>query len=285
LNNLRVFTGDLLKKNEMNFTNAILDFLMNVMTFYRDFFRKTYGAAFVFSLSAIMIATYFLTIAPEAAARSFVKSGFIRSFFFHASSKGIYSLTDLSKPVFLVIAALFSIGYIKVFKSERFNFWTMISSLNWNDIFNVILSAILAGIIDVAIFYFKDLLQTTNHIEKWLSLVLYELRIYVPIILVSIAVSKSLFGKDIRINVKGIFFLLVCAWLFNEFMYEFSILFDGMVVSFFLSFVNFEDSRFIINLLISVPLFAFFMLGLTSVMTYPLGFYYLLQLRQDVEEE
>jgi hypothetical protein len=59
--------------------------------------------------------------------------------------------------------------------------------------------------------------------DKWISGMLFLLRMYIPLMAFSIANAKALGLKQIRVTLKNILFLFASLWLFNEFAYEISL--------------------------------------------------------------
>src|SRR5450432_3512307 len=77
-------------------------------------------------------------------------------------------------------------------------------------------------------FLFKpDEILIQNNKGSFLARCLYGMvslfRIYIPLILFSLANYKIITGKKCNVILKNIFFLFVIRWLFNEFTYEISL--------------------------------------------------------------
>jgi len=262
----------------MKLANGLIDFFINVLTFYRDFFKKTYPVAMIFSLFTVVAACLLLLNVPENFGIELRKSGFITQIFKHASSGGTYYIIDLYKIIYLLVCSFFAIGFIKAFYSGNFSLHSMILRLKGDDVFNILFAAIIAGAIDVAMYFMMYNLSTRNLFDEWLWYVLYEVRTYIPLLIFAIAVTRSIFATEVKFRLKHLGLVFACAWLFYVFSYRFAILYKTVFASIMLIPLSFGDTKFIVELILTIPILAFYMIGFTSVFTYPLGFYRLKEL-------
>jgi len=109
-----------------------------------------------------------------------------------------------------------------------------------------------------------------NDAAKWSHGVLWELRIYLPIVAFAVAVSKRTWKDRVSFSSKSILVLLISAWMFNEFSYELMSLFRSVLIHFVTMFIKSDQTKFLVESVLGIPLLAFYFIGFAVVMCIPL---------------
>jgi hypothetical protein len=102
---------------------------------------------------------------------------------------------------------------------------------------------------------------------------IFELRIYVPIVMLAMIASQRILSKRGTFNWYAFFTLISSAWLFNEFAYEFSSLIRNFIFIPITININNMTTKNIVESILCVPLFAAFLPGYACVLYLPLSYF------------
>ena len=98
---------------------------------------------------------------------------------------------------------------------------------------------------------------------------LFLLRIYIPLLLFSLAINKLISNSQVRVTIRRLGLLFVSFWLFNEFAYEISIFVRSHILGLIL--IPFEgDNKYLFESFLGIPLVTFYFPGYYAAMTTPL---------------
>ena len=119
---------------------------------------------------------------------------FISYFFARYSAGDTYSIIDLSKTVFIFIVSIFSVSFVRLQKekseTEDFNFSDFLKKIKGEDFGYFMVAFIVSVIADYGLFKLYDI-STKNSggplTDKWIYGMLFLFRMYVPLILFSLA--------------------------------------------------------------------------------------------------
>jgi hypothetical protein len=272
------------KRHQMKLLTVFQEFVIDTIGFYRDYFRKTYPAALIFTLFAVIGGCLLLLQLPEHEGDSIRKYGFITLIFRCLSSGSNYYYIDLYKTVYMVFTALFVTGFIKAKDRGTLNFIGIVKWIDSTDIQNTVIAILVMAGFDFLLFYAVSNLSYHTNLDKWMYYVLFFLRILLPIAVFSIAVTMSLFRDKFKLTFKYFFILLACCWAYHEFMYSVILTLKELVVNLvLLPFVR-DDTRFLLEIFISIPVLALFMLGFAGLMCYLPMISETVQLNEESEE-
>lgn len=261
----------------MQFTTYLKNQLTDFVDTYEEYFIKTIWPAFIFTVFCFFAMLLLLKYSAFDTTSSKKQISLLSYFWVRYSSKNIFSIIDEAKSVFLFFVSLFSIGLIRL-KAKQMNeamnlsFIAFIKSLRLYDLLFLSIVLLLCSAIDLALFRsVSALLKTSQNLAlmKWISSLFFLLRIYLPLLLFSIAIHKLTSNKRLRLNLKKAIFLFVSLWLFNEFAYEASLFVRSHIFTLLLSPFS-KDSIYVIESLLAIALVTFYFLGYSSAMTHSL---------------
>lgn len=239
---------------------------------YDNYLIRTLGITLTYSLFCfilIALLVRFSSFDTTVTKRQFS----ILSYFFSRYSKGdIYSIVDLSKSIFIFFVSIFSIGLTRLNPSKQENTELRVADflkqIKFNDILDLIGVLILCSILDYLLFRLCSLTLSKvnyNGLGTYLNGLLFELRIYIPLILFSRTTYKLSSNKKFKLNLTKFVFLLISLWLFNEFAYEFSLVVRNHIFELILLPFSVEKQYFIESF-IGLLLVAFYFVGYHSAM-------------------
>jgi len=256
----------------MTFTKYLKSQLTDFVDTYKKFYAKTLGATIIFTLITFIIIALLLYYSVFDKTSSKRHISLLSYFFVRYSFANTYSIVDLSKTVFIFFVSIFSIGLVRLqsekLEKETFNFSDFIKKLKAQDFGYLITALIISIITDYFIVKLDDISAKYNGgllSDKWIHGMLFIFRMYIPLILFSIANYKALTSKKIILGLKNIFLLFIALWLFNEFAYEVSLFVRGHI--FELILIPFpEDKQYLIESILGLSLISFYFLGYYSAM-------------------
>ena len=261
----------------MGFTDFLKAQLLDFVDSYKKFFRLTFEVTIIYTVLCFVIAALLLRFGNFDSSVT-LKQISLLSYFFHRYSKGdTYSLVDLIKTVFIFSVSLFSIGMVRQLKGERKqsevhsrNFFTI---LKINDVLLLVFALTIAAIIDFILFKLENLpVFFTRNINASLFIhnTFFHLRIYLPLILFALVLWLLSKDRKEKLTFKGIIFLYISLWLFNEFAFEISLWVRDRLFSIILIPFTNSANAYLIESFMGIPLIAFFFLGYYSAMSKPI---------------
>jgi hypothetical protein len=102
---------------------------------------------------------------------------------------------------------------------------------------------------------------------KYISSLLFQLKIYVPLIMFSLAITSLTGIKRSKLTFKRVVKLFISLWIVNEFAYEVFLWVRNHIFNLLLIPVSTPERAFEIESFLSIPLIALFFLGYYSAMT------------------
>jgi hypothetical protein len=258
----------------MTLTNYLKGQLSDFVDSYKNFFQRTFGATLTFTV-VCFVGVALLVRFSEFDKLHSPKQISILSYFFHRYSKAdTYSIVDLAKTLFLFFVAVFSIGLSQQtdndIEKKEFSFSKLLEKIKLKDIIFLLGILVITSAIDFSLAKFNS--YSTSHygniaLDKYLHDVLFNLRIYIPLILFALTIRTLTVKQKIKMTFKRIFFLYISLWLFNEFAYEVSIWVKNHLFALILLPVDNPDRIYLYESFLSIPLIAFYFLGYSSAMT------------------
>ena len=258
----------------MSITSYLKGQLTSFVECYQKFFKITYGIAVTFTLICFVFAALLFRFSDFD--KSVIsKQISLLSYFFHRYSLGeTYSIVDLIKSVFIFFVSIFSIGLTRftnnVTKDNQPSFKSFLARLNLKDISYLLGVLILTSLIDVVLFKldtYSSAYAPDKALDKYFSEWIFNLRIYIPLILFSLTIRSLTIHNKTKITFKRILFLYISVWLFNEFAFEFSVWVRTHLLRLVLiPFVK-SDYFYLFESFLGIPLIAFYFLGYHSAMT------------------
>src|SRR5438477_734084 len=223
--------------------SQLVDFVYN----YKKYFTRTLGIAITYASVCFVIAALLFRFSNFDRTVS-SKQISLLSYFFHRYSKGpTYSIVDLIKTVFIFFVCLFSVALLRIFKNgtkqreaRMKDFLTALKTKDflWLFIVFVISSMVDFGLVEVA--NLSTLNVRNTNADIYIQETLFHLRIYIPLMLFSLAIWNLVDMQKPKITLRLVLFLYISLWLFNEFAYELSMWVRGHV--FGLALMPFRDS-------------------------------------------
>jgi hypothetical protein len=258
----------------MTFANYLKGQLNDFVDSYRQYFLRTLLIVLtltVFCFVAIVLLLEFSDFEHDA---DKVHISLLSYFFSRYSAKDIYSLVDLSKTVFVFCVALFSIGFSRmkatgIDEKNEISFGLFIRKLRFQDILTLLGILVLCSILDYYLFRlhsFSIISISNSELQWWVRSLLFQLRIYIPLILFSFTIIALLDNKLPVVTLKKVLFLFVSLWIFNEFAYEISLFVRAHIFSLILTPTGAEN-RYLFESALGLILIAFYFLGYYSAMT------------------
>jgi len=175
--------------------------------------------------------------------------------------------------VFIFFVSIFSITLIRLedekFEKINFSFLAFIKKLKGKDFVYLTTALIISVIADYYLFKLDAISRKNNSGSvsvEWIHGIIFLFRIYLPLILFSIAKYKALTIKKVTLSLKNTFFLFIALWLFNEFAYEVSMSVRAHI--FELILIPFpDDKQYFVESILGLVLVSFYFLGYHSAMT------------------
>ena len=267
----------------MKLAAFLKDFILRLIDIYRDYFKKTFEAALIFSLICTIVVSLFLLQAPDTIFEHIKEYSFLSLFRapVYVYDKG-YNLIDLYKPLLLILTTLFAIGFKRSIPSRKFSLLNILSEIKLNDLWNVLLAAIAIVLTDISCHYLQRS-YTYQDIQVFYSF-FGVFRVYLPYIYLATAFSFSEYNTGIKLRPRSIFYFLISVFVF--------IIIVNNVNSFIelgyhlLSILPFTDIRLLIELIVSIPIISLYILGIAHVITFtPQYFHQQWLIQERVNEE
>ena len=175
--------------------------------------------------------------------------------------------------MFIFFVSIFSITLIRLedekFEKINFSFLAFIKKLKGKDFVYLTTALIISVIADYYLFKLDAISRKNNSGSvsvEWIHGIIFLFRIYLPLILFSIAKYKALTIKKVTLSLKNTFFLFIALWLFNEFAYEVSMSVRAHI--FELILIPFpDDKQYFVESILGLVLVSFYFLGYQSAMT------------------
>ena len=175
--------------------------------------------------------------------------------------------------MFIFFVSIFSITLIRLedekFEKINFSFLAFIKKLKGKDFVYLTTALIISVIADYYLFKLDAISRKNNSGSvsvEWIHGIIFLFRIYLPLILFSIAKYKALTIKKVTLSLKNTFFLFIALWLFNEFAYEVSMSVRAHI--FELILIPFpDDKQYFVESILGLVLVSFYFLGYHSAMT------------------
>ena len=164
------------------------------------------------------------------------------------------------------------------------NFIQFISSIKLKDLRNILLATIAIFLVDLFLYYLVGFLKDVSF-DNYIRITLDHTRAFIPIVLLAIAVSESLFPGEIKITAKSLLFtyftLFVIAAIRNNVQYfiEIQVMWPG-----FWALTN-QDKIYFGEILLSIPLLGTYFIGYATLLLFPLRNYYLKTIPEITEDE
>jgi hypothetical protein len=242
----------------MTLTAFLKKLLTAFVDVYEKLFFKTFRVAVLWTIFCFAIALL-LAKYSEYDPTSKTHSVSILSYFLtRFSYKETYSYVDLVKTVFIFFVSIFSIKLLQ-------------NKVSLKAFLHLFATLIVCVFLDCALFRFKGQLheELNGNINAvlWVGNIIFYLRLYMPLVLfaliIQICTSKAEF------TLKKIILLLVSLWLFNEFAYEFTLLFRYTVIDLIQIPFKGASAYYTVESILGLPLTAAFFLGFYCAMTAP----------------
>ncbi len=241
---------------------------------YRNYFSRTLGITFACSILCIVCAAILLRFSDfDHSITS--KQVSLLSYFYHFYSKGdTYSLVDLTKSVFIFFVALFSLSLIRIEKSGDENkeilFSAFVKKITAKDFASMIGILLVVSLIDFILFKisgFFSLDTSFNTPNRYFNGLFYELRVYIPLILFSIAIYTLSPKPSVILSLKRILILFISLWIFNVITYEFTVWIRAYIIGLILMPVADVERFYFWESFLGIPLILTYFLGYYSAMT------------------
>jgi len=261
-------------KSDMRKNSFLKDQLNDFVDVYKKYLFKTSGLTVALSVIILITVAILLKYSDFDSSSTRKQISLLSYFFLKYSSKDTYSLVDLSKNVFIFFMSIFSILMIRFSKTQKdsgdIKLSNLMSNIDFMDFIYLLCVLIFCSIIDYFLFQL-DTFSVKNIVNQSLNtwthnVDLYLLRVYIPLILFSIAIKKIVTENKRKITFINICQLCVSIWIINEFMYEFFSFIRLYLFGFILAPFE-QDNKFIYESVFGVILIAFSFLGYYSGMT------------------
>lgn len=140
----------------------------------------------------------------------------------------------------------------------------------WKDILYLFWILVACILLDCALFRLEGQLfhlVDNHHFYDWIRGIIFQLRIYIPLILFSLIIQIRVFKTEF--TAKKLFFLLISLWLFNEIAYEFSLAVRTYLFELILAPINDQTYFYIFESILGTGLIACYFLGYYCAMVAP----------------
>ncbi len=261
----------------MKFTVFLQEQLNSFVDCYKKYSRQTVGITISFTIICFVCAALLLRLSDFDGSIQLRQISLLSYFFNRYSDGKTYAVVDLAKTVFIFFVALFSITLMHAVKNktgqQELTFRHSFRALRMDDVITLIVVLLIAAVADYALFEAETYFSTGTasfNVYRYMRSTCFHLRIYVPLILFSIALWRISAGNKSRLTFKRILFLYIALWLFNEVAYEF---FEWMRIHVFgliLMPVKEPESYYLFESILGVPLVASLFLGYYAAMLMPL---------------
>jgi len=256
----------------MTFSSFLKDQFDNFIDCYTKYFWKTLGTVLVLTIIYLIATAILVKFSAFDSSTSKQQYSLLSYFFFRYSAKYTYCLVDLSKPFFIFIVSVFSIGLYQLDNNDNkseIQIRSILKKLRVKDVLILFCILILCSVFDYCVFRIDSFCENAIKyygFQHWFHSFLFMLRIYLPLLLFSIIIFKLETLKSNILNLKKLFFLFVSLWLFNEFAYEISSFIRLNIFGFILIPFDFEK-KYLSESFLGIILIAFYFVGYYSAIT------------------
>jgi hypothetical protein len=255
--------SDYLKKQFLDFIEV-----------YRNYFWRTLGITFACSILCIVSAAILLRFSDFEQSNA-SKQVSLLSYFFHFYSKGdTYSIVDLTKSVFIFFVAFFSLSLIRTENIEaehkEISFSEFVKKITIKDFASLICILLIVAFIDFILFKISGFFSSDssfNSLNRYIHGLLYELRVYVPLILFSLSIYALSLKEGFKLTLKRLFILFISLWIFNVLAYELTLWIRSYVFGLILMPVSNIERFYFLESFLGIPLIVIYFLGYYSAMT------------------
>ena len=258
----------------MRLSDYLIAQFTEYVTVYKKYFRRTSGATM--SLTVI----FFVCIAVLLKFTNFDETSkqnqvsIANYLFYRNSTFNTYSITDLSKTLFVFFVSVFSVGFSRLRANDidntELSFFKCIRRINIADLFFLSLILIISAFLDYGFYSLNNYSFTTlnnSSAVKYVSSTLFQLKIYVPLFLFSLAITSLTGERKSKLTFKRIIFLFISLWIINEFAYELFVWTKNHLFNLLLIPVETPERAYVLESFMSIPLIGIFFLGYHSAMT------------------
>jgi len=272
----------------MNLADFFQNFFKELIQSYKLSFKKTYTVSLIFALFSI-VGVCILMLPGSTAVLDSVK----RHYFLDELFTNIYSNYDslpgyqfsyFAYPLFLIFVSIFAIGFYRSRRSANLSLQTFISSIKLNDLGNIIMAGIIILIIDFLLYYLYGLLIKTL-LDNYIKITLSYFRGFVPILILGIAVSRSLFGAELRTTFKSLFFTYFAFFIIAAIRHSFQYFFEVEIMWPFTWPILHNDKKYLVEIFLSIPLLASYFLAYTILLSFPLRIYWLNTVQETTDRD
>lgn len=266
INNNTISLGNFLK-------GQFVDFVDN----YKNYFLKTLGISLALTIICFTGAALFQRFSTFDVQTMSKPISIIDNFFNRFSNIDTYSLVDLTKTLFLFLIAIFSIGLTRLSieqnENKKLSFDNFISKIKFKDFVILFVVLCTASTIDFALvkldsqIFIRQIFGYST--EHYIRYSIFQLRIYIPLILFAIPIYFLTKTKNTKLTWKRVLYLYISVWLFNEFAYEISMWVRSHIIGLILLPVDDQYRFYLFESILGIPLIALFFLGYHSAMTFP----------------
>ena len=241
----------------MQFSLYLKNLLTEFVDVYKKYFTSTVRAALLWTILCFAIAQVLATYCEYDPGIKAQPVSILSFFILRFSINSTYSFVDLVKIIFIFFVAIFSINLNRKVKVK--------------DVIYLLGILIVCALLDCALFRLNTQLQSTfqgnQHALLWFNGIIFQLRIYLPMMLFAIIIQLCLDNN--LLTPQKIFFLFIALWLFNEFSYEFIMIIRPTLFSLIMITLKPLTYRYIVETVLGIPLIGFLFLGYYCAMTAP----------------
>jgi hypothetical protein len=181
---------------------------------------------------------------------------------------------DLTKSLFLFFVALFSLSLIRMEMSEdqkkEISFKAFMKELTAKDFASLVGVLLLISLLDFILFKISGLFSlgdSFNSLPRYFAGLLYELRVYIPLILFSITIYALSLKARVKLSVKRMLMLFISLWIVNVLAYEFTVWVHAYIIGLILMPVADAERFYFWESILAIPLLFTYFLGYYSAMT------------------
>jgi hypothetical protein len=258
----------------MTFSNYLKGQLTDFVENYRLYFWRTLGTVLTYTVFCFIGIALLLKFSVFNEALRSKQISLLSYLFGRYSLNQTYSMVDMSKSLLLFFISLFSLGLLRLEqqesdKVEELTFMSALKKLNMRDIISLLGILIVCVPVDFGLFRLETFANSgikNYQFEKWIDALLFQLRIYIPLILFSLTLYNLTSPKRLRLTFKKMIFLYVSLWLANEFAYEIFIFTRAHIFNLLIS--PFDESKiFLYESVLGILLVGFYFIVYHSAMT------------------
>jgi hypothetical protein len=258
----------------MKFSDYLKKQFVDFVEVYRSYFWRTLGITLACSILSVVCAAVLLRFSDFSQSNTSKQISLLSYFFHHYSKADIYSIVDLTKPIFVFLVALFSVGLIRIEKAEvdnkEISFSELVKKISIGDLGSLIGTLLVVSLLDFVLFKISGFFSAENALNsssRYLNGIIYELRVYMPLILFSLTIYCTALKQSSKLTLKKIIVLFISLWIINLVAYEFTIWIRSY--AFGLILMPFSNTKrfYFLESFLGIPLIMAYFLGYYSAMT------------------